>query len=183
MRARPFNILLRALVHASLVLLLLPACALSQEKNATPSIPLGIQIIEVSRSMADSAISLANQFIAAGSDTVWLDSTTVLRRGVDYSIGYRFGTLKVRREMVDSLLGHGKQPHRIFITYRYFPFRFRDEYAHRRLTVLADSTGKDTIRVAKHRVASASKTFSGRISRRAAASSGDSPWAPTATSL
>ena len=155
MRARPFNILLRALVHASLVLLLLPACALSQEKNAAPSIPLGIQIVEVTRSMADSAISLANQFIAAGSDTVWLDSTTVLRRGVDYSIGYRFGTLKVRREVVDSLLGHGKEPHRIFITYRYFPFRFRDEYAHRRLTVLPDSTGKDTIRVAK-----ASSSFS-----------------------
>lgn len=149
MRAYPDHIFPRELVRASLVLMLVPAIALSQERISQPSIPLGIETVEVKKSLADSAIALPHQFIAAGSDTLLLDSTTVLKRGVDYSIGYRFGTVKFARGFIDSLLSDSGVHHRVAMSYRFFPFRFKDEYAHRRLTVLTDSTGKDTLRVAR----------------------------------
>ncbi len=149
MRAHPDIHFPRALVIASLAVTLVPAFALAQEQSPLPSIPLGGQIIDVTPSIADSTIALPDQFIAAGSDTLSVDSATVLKRGVDYSIGYRFGTVKFAKGFVDALLSGSTGPRRVAIIYRYFPFKFREEYAHRRLTVLADSAGKDTLRVAK----------------------------------
>ena len=149
MRAHSEIFFPRALVIASLAIALVPGPALAQETAPPPALPLGGKIIEITRSIADSTLSLPNQFIAAGTDTVLLDSTTVLKRGVDYSIGYRFGTVKFPKAIVEALLGDGRRSRRLVITYRYFPFTFRDVYARRTITVLADSAAKDSLRVAR----------------------------------
>jgi hypothetical protein len=141
--------LLRTSVIVTLAIMLAPAFAASQASSGEPSIPLGGQVINLTRSVADSTVLLPNQFIAAGSDTVLLDSTRVLKRGVDYSIGYRFGTVRLSKAFVDTMLNRSAESHRVVITYRYFPFTFRDVYAHRTLTILKDSTGHDSLRVAK----------------------------------
>jgi hypothetical protein len=140
---------LRASVFATLAIMLVPAFAATQEFTRQPSIPLGGVIVPLTKSVADSTVRLPDQFIAAGSDTLLLDSTIVLKRGTDYSIGYRFGTVRFSNKFVDSLFARNPEPRKLIVTYQYFPFSFRDVYAHRSLVVLADSTGRDSVRVAK----------------------------------
>ncbi len=115
-----------------------------------PSLPSFSLTLPVTRALVDSLLRLPHQFIAAGSDTVLLDSSIVLRRGADYSAVYRFGTVRFDSRFLASLLSDTSgRTHVLTIRYEYFPFRFRDEYARRMLVALRDTTGKDTIAVAR----------------------------------
>lgn len=98
-----------------------------------------------------ASIQLPHRFVASLSDSVVLDSSRVLRRGVEYMLEPTGGVLTFDSTFIASVFLDSASAHRVVVYYRYFPFRFQDSYFRRRLVVLKDSTGKDTLRVAKPR--------------------------------
>ena len=117
-----------------------------------PSLPSNALTLRLSPTLRDSLISLPDQFIAAGTDTVTLDSTAAVRRGIDYSLGYRFGTIRLDSAFLARALQAPGGPGRaVTVRYKYFPFHFQSEYARRSLVVLKDSTGRDTLHIAHPR--------------------------------
>ncbi|MEK7250727.1 MAG: hypothetical protein AAB209_09920 [Bacteroidota bacterium] len=99
----------------------------------------------------DSTFQLPNQFVTSGSDSVVLDSSRTLRRNVEYTINYRFGKISFDSSFVAALVADTSHMHSITLYYQYLPFKFRDSYFRRKLLVLKDSTGKDTLRISKPR--------------------------------
>jgi hypothetical protein len=102
--------------------------------------------IRVRPSLRDSLIRLPHEFIAAGSDT-FLAGVRILKRGEDYSINYRSGTVTFSKSLVTVLLSDSSSL--VLIRYLYFPFRFQESYAHRKLLILKDSTGADSLRIVR----------------------------------
>lgn len=96
-------------------------------------------------SLADSLFRLPDQFILSSTDTLLLDSTRQLRRGEEFSINYRFGTIRFTRTLLDSIAG----AHAVTVSYRYLPFHFQDSYALQRLVPVPDSSGKETVSIAR----------------------------------
>ncbi len=130
-----------------LPLILTPASA-----QVPPSLPARFISIPLTSSLRDSLIHLPDEFIAAGTDTILLDSVRALLRGKEYSLSYRFGTLRLDSLFLSRLTpGSGKAVHVLTVRYAYFPFHFQPLYARRSLVVLKDSTGKDVMRVARPR--------------------------------
>ena len=106
--------------------------------------------ITLARGNVDSVLHLPFEFIASGSEVLILDSTRVLDRETDYSINYRQGTVVLASSLFLQLAADAlKQNHTLEIRYKFFPFRFQDAYYKRKLVVLKDSTGGDTVRVAR----------------------------------
>jgi hypothetical protein len=106
--------------------------------------------MRLNASLADSLIKLPHNFLAAGSDTLLLDSTVTLSRGADYSINYRHGMVKLDSTFLARWLHEGTaRPHTVSLRYLYFPFRFQESYSRRTLVVLKDSTGAGSIRIAR----------------------------------
>jgi hypothetical protein len=102
--------------------------------------------IRVTPAIRDSLIRLPHEFIAAGSDT-FLTGTRVLKRGEDYSISYRSGTITFSKSLF--AVQSSDSSFLVQIRYLYFPFRFQESYYHRKLVVLKDSTGADSLRIAR----------------------------------
>ena len=100
---------------------------------------------------ASSPIRLPHRFVPSLTDSVVLDASRVLQRGIDYQLESASGTLRFDSTFIARVLFDSTSPHRVVVYYRYFPFRFQDSYFRRRLVVLKDTTGKDSIRVAKPR--------------------------------
>ena len=140
-------------VRFAVFLILLPvAFSLQASAQQGPSLPVNSVRIVLAPSLRDSLIQLPDQFIAAGTDTVTLDGLQVLRRGVDYSLSYRFGTLRLDTMFISKILSPANQArHTLTVRYSYFPFYFQPFYARRSLVTLRDSTGKDSLRVAHPR--------------------------------
>jgi hypothetical protein len=134
-----------------LPVLILPLSVFSQEDTEYPPLPLGhLTIAFAGAPVVDSGYVLPDQFLIAGSDTVVLDGGTTLDRGVAYHIDYRQGTISFMSVLFDSLRAQGEQlRHIISISYRFVPFRLQDSYSLRTLVVLSDSTGRDSVRVAR----------------------------------
>ena len=131
-------------------LLLAITCVASAQEG--PSLPFNTVTLPLRASLRDSLIHLPDQFIAAGTDTVVLDSVQGLRRGTDYSLAFRFGTIRLDSSFLSSVLASpAGGTHTLTIRYQFFPFRFQPEYARRSLVVLKDSTGRDTLHVAHPR--------------------------------
>ncbi|MEK9136678.1 MAG: hypothetical protein AAB393_06100, partial [Bacteroidota bacterium] len=109
-------------------------------------------VVSLTSQLKDSLLRLPHQFITTGSETLVLGSGRRLQPGVDYFIDNRIGELKLDSVFVLQALsdstGTGR---RLTITYRYLPFRFQESYYRRRLVVLKDSTGRDTLRVSRPR--------------------------------
>ncbi|MBI4535060.1 MAG: hypothetical protein HY708_02195 [Ignavibacteriae bacterium] len=118
-----------------------------------PSTPTAALLINITPALVDSAFRLPNQFIVAGSDTLVLDSGRMLANGIEYTLNYRFGLLQFERNHVDSLLASTPDSHYVSIKYRYFPFSFQDSYFHRKLVIMEDPKGGDTVRVSRPRSA------------------------------
>ncbi|HTR99650.1 MAG TPA: hypothetical protein VML00_07860 [Bacteroidota bacterium] len=134
------------------VFLLLCAFGGAARGQEGPSLPSHAGTIHLSPALRDSLIRLPDQFIAAGTDTVVFDSATVLRRGIDYSLGYRFGTLRLDSAFLARALAAPAGPGGLLtVSYRFFPFHFQQEYTRRSVVVLRDSTGRDTLHVARPR--------------------------------
>lgn len=125
------------------------------------SLPAADERINLRDARPDSAITLAHRFIAAGTDSVFLNDTTSLVRGNDYRIDYRRGVLRLSGSIpmgmgtaipigMDTTTGRGVTGSHVRITYQYFPFRFQDSYQRRVLTLASDSLSRaDSIRIAK----------------------------------
>lgn len=131
-------------ISALLTLLCFPRFTFAQGLSSLPRTHLSVQ---VNRALRDSLIHLPDEFIASGTDTLILDSGWILRRGKDYSIVYRFGTLRLDSLLLDSLI---REPaHKLEIGYEYFPLHFPPYYARRTLIALRDSTGRDSLRISR----------------------------------
>ena len=134
----------------SLVLISVLALSARAQDQHLPSLPSHALTIPVSRGLVDSLLRLPHQFIAAGTDTILLDSTVILRRGADYSAVYRFGTVRFDGKFLATLLADSAGvAHSLTVKYAYFPFRFREEYSRRTLVAFRDTTGKDSLAVAR----------------------------------
>lgn len=135
-----------------LSLAILPPGGSASAQPAGASLPVGVMSISVTPALRDSLIRLPHQFIAAESETLSVDSLLVLRRGIDYAIVYRYGTLRLDTAAVAALLARMPQARRtLSLRYSYFPFHFQDTYSKRTLTTLPGGSGKDSLRVAKPR--------------------------------
>ncbi|HXX63345.1 MAG TPA: hypothetical protein VEO56_06060, partial [Bacteroidota bacterium] len=146
--SRRYQILLHPYLRFSILLavLCLPRVAGAQGPSSLPGAHL---TLPVTRALKDSLVHLPDEFIASGSDTVVLDSNRILSRGRDYSIVYRFGTLRLDSLLLDTLLRDPAANHRIGIGYEYFPLHIPPFYAHRTIITLRDSTGKDSIKISR----------------------------------
>ncbi len=120
----------------------------------TPSdaiLPAASTIITITPANKDSVFQLPHRFISAFSDSVVLDSSQTLRRGVEYVLEYTQARVVLDSVFKAELFGSGERQHTLEVFYRYFPFQFQDSYFRRKLVVLKDSVGRDTLRVAKPR--------------------------------
>lgn len=119
--------------------------------KALPFLPFDSLTVPISPSLKDSLIRFPHQFIAAGSDTFRVRSRA-LTRGEDYVLNYREGVLSLTysflaRELADSTARNDT----LRGAYAYFPFHFQESYYHRKLVYLKDSTGADSLRIARPR--------------------------------
>lgn len=96
----------------------------------------------------DSAIVLLHRFLAASTDSAFLDDSTLLVRGRDYRIDYRRGVVWFETTP-GKAAGEDLAGRSVRISYRYFPFRFQDSYQRRVLTLATDSLSRaDSLRIA-----------------------------------
>ncbi|MEO8168338.1 MAG: hypothetical protein ABI623_08825, partial [bacterium] len=109
-----------------------------------------VQIV-LNRSNKDSTFQFPEQFIVEKSDSVVLDSSRTLQRGTQYTVDYRFGRITFDSVFVRQLFSDTAGQHSIMLYFEFFPFKFQDSYFRRKLLVLRDSTGKDTLRVSRPR--------------------------------
>jgi hypothetical protein len=135
---------------AACVLLLGESAAAQQH---VPSQPQNALVVVLTTTNKDSVFQLADQFIVSASDSVVLDSARTLLRNDEYKIDYRWGRISFDSSFTSRLFLDRSVQHSVMVVYRYLPFRFQESYFKRRLLVLKDSTGKDTLRVSKPRSA------------------------------
>ncbi len=109
--------------------------------------------ITLTRENKDSTFLLPAQFILAESDSVVLDSLRTLQRNVEYSIDYRSGKITFDSTFVRTLFADTIARHMVVLSCEFYPFKFQDSYFRRKLLVLKDSTGRDTLRVSRPRSA------------------------------
>ncbi|MBI5472161.1 MAG: hypothetical protein HY961_07425 [Ignavibacteriae bacterium] len=121
------------------------------ENAVAQQLPRSEFVITLTRENADSSFQLPHQFIATKTDSVVVDSAIMLRPGFDYFINERLGQITFDSSFTRQLLSDSLGQHRIVVYYQYFPFKFQESYFRRRLLVLKDSTGRDTLRVSKPR--------------------------------
>ncbi|MCZ6775450.1 MAG: hypothetical protein O7D34_03205, partial [Ignavibacteria bacterium] len=126
---------------------------MTQEQHSSFSSPLVDTLtLRLDASLKDSVVFLPHQLLVAGTDTLTLDSVTILERDVDYSIDYRFGTIQFDSQFLFSVESDTlRDTHTVFVRYKRFPFRFRDSYYRRKLVVLEDSAGVDALKVSRPR--------------------------------
>jgi hypothetical protein len=94
----------------------------------------------------DSVVTLPSQFIVEGTDSVWLDSA-LLRKGYDYLLDLRWGTLKLKRTI--PALADTSRKHNLIVRYSALPFTFQPEYRHHEPVPLKDTTTGKTQQLSK----------------------------------
>lgn len=114
-------------------------------------LPRASHTITLMQGNRDSSFQLPHQFIIAATDSVVLDSARVLSAGIEYAIDYRHGRIRFDSAFASSVLADTHLTPRIVIDYSYLPFRFEDSYFRRKLVVMRDSAGRDTLRVSRPR--------------------------------
>lgn len=99
----------------------------------------------VSLTPADSLIRLSHEFILHHSESLTLDTGTLLRAGLDYTISYRAGRVQLCRSLRDTLFASA--PRRfVTITYQFIPVWFDQVYTLRRVETRPDSGGRSITR-------------------------------------
>lgn len=94
----------------------------------------------------DTLFQLSREFILTESDSVFFDAD-VLRRGEDYLIDYRHGTLRLTPSFRDARLNDTSHD-TLRASYVFLPLRFRQEYALKSIRRAPDSLG-GTIRLVR----------------------------------
>lgn len=131
-------------LHISVFALLLPLPALSQRPWSET-----LQL-----TFRDSLYQLSKDFLVEESETATLDGSRSLRRGVDYEMNWKSGTLRVLPPLLDSLRQDTSR-HVMEISYSTIPVSFRREYFLKEIEVLKDTT----VRI-QRRIRPAGKPFS-----------------------
>ena len=140
----------RAVLIACLAVALLYCSPRAAAQSVPASLPLDTASILLRTSLTDSLIRLPHQFVAAGTDSLILESATALHRGHEYSINYRLGILRFDSLFLAAALRDSLgSPRTVRVRYEYFPFRFQETYAHRTLVIVPDSMGRESMRVAR----------------------------------
>jgi hypothetical protein len=122
-----------------------PICLLAQEAARSIVTPSRIFVV-LHLIPSDSTYSLESDFIVEGSESVLLDSSTVLQRLKEYEIQYRTGTLTVKLSRLREILADSL-PHRLIVSFNRFPFTFRPLYTLREVVPAKDSSGRLTRKV------------------------------------
>lgn len=128
----------------AIIPLLLPLSALSQR--------LGSETLQLT--FRDSLHQLSKDFLVEESESIVLDGIRTLRRGVDYEINWRLGSVRFLPPLLDSLRRDTSQ-HVLAISYTNIPVSFRREYVRKEIEILKDSTA-----LAPKRIRPAGKPFS-----------------------
>lgn len=132
----------------------MPGFLLAQIPSEMPSSsPRDSVILILSPQLKDSVLRLPHQLVITGSDTLELSSGRRLKQGVDYRLNYRQGTLQLESAMLLEVLTDSSSNRKLSVRFSYLPFRFQDSYYRRRLVVLKDSIGNDSIKVSRPRAA------------------------------
>ncbi len=132
-------------IHATISILLLLSAWAPGVNAQESSLPAAEE--RLSLAALDSIVALKHKLIAVESESVFLDSV-LLTMGKEYRINYRLGELRLDPAFA-AQLGHDSVT--LTVSYHYFPFQFQDSYFRHRLIVLKDSTGRDTLRIARPR--------------------------------
>ena len=82
------------------------------------SLPVNELRLPLRAGLGDSLIHLPDEFIAPGTDTLTLDGDRVLTRGMEYSLSYRFGTIRLDSLLLARTLSVPLQPGH-WLTVRY----------------------------------------------------------------
>jgi hypothetical protein len=118
--------------------------------HTAPATPTNVLTLKFPRALRDSLTVLPHQLLIEGSDTIQLGTGIRLVRNTDYRIDYRWGIIRFDSAAVEGKArGAGIHPDHLTVSYAYLPFRFKESYSRRQLTVLRDTTRGDTIRVAR----------------------------------
>lgn len=126
-----------------LLSLLLWQAVYSQSRQ---SIPSGFSTSVIQLNPRDTLYSLHSEFILTESESVLLDSTTLLTRAVDYAIDYRSGHLIIKKEKLDLIISDSLQ-HFLLVVCQTLPLAFKSEYFLRQKVFRQDSVGKQEVSV------------------------------------
>ncbi len=121
--------------------LLLSQTVYSQSRQ---NIPAGFSTSVIQIHPQDTLYYLHAEFILTASESVLLDSTSILTRAVDYIIDYRSGRVTIRKEKLDSIFSDSRQ-HVLLVIYKALPLAFRPEYSLRQKLFKKDSVGKQEV--------------------------------------
>jgi hypothetical protein len=148
----PFRVYLRCTTLAFCALLGAAGTATAQDATFLTARTLrDTLVVDLTRHNPDSSIALRHQFVTPGSELLSTSAGRVLRKDVDYTIGYRYGTVRLDSAAVRSIKSGGSAGSTLIISYGFLPFRFQESYYRRKLVTLRDSTGKDSLRVSRLR--------------------------------
>jgi hypothetical protein len=101
--------------------------------------PSGYSSASFKLSPRDSIIQLPDRFLLSESESVFLDSTKLLRFQ-EYDVDYRSGRIVLHRDPLRRLTADSLD-HTLLVVYRAVPFAFKSEYVLRTKTPLRDSLG------------------------------------------
>ena len=121
--------------------------SLSTAQVLQPSLPDTIAVVRPVASRPDSIYVLPHMFIAAGSETVLLDSLLVLRADTDFVLFPTHGSVKFTPAFWNLVTARGLRSPAVSVRFRYYPFSFQDFYSRHQVIVLRDSA--DTSRLVR----------------------------------
>jgi hypothetical protein len=131
---------MKFLLASILFLVAAPFVRLDAQRSHTIH-PEGPEIVAFILSPPDTLYRLPYEFIVANSERVLVDSTRQLRRGGDYRIDYRTGTIILTPRLVSDLAKDTVR-HTVTVYFRALPLHFKREYSLHHLEIRRDSLGQ-----------------------------------------
>jgi hypothetical protein len=121
---------------------LLLACSAPAQQSVRKSLS-GSKAFSITRAFtkSDSVYRLTKEFIIEGTDSVFVDSTKRLRRGPDYRIDYRYGTVMLTPGLIATLAAD-TAGHALIFNFRAYPLNFKRQYSLHHLEIRRDSLGQ-----------------------------------------
>ncbi len=141
------SVSLHSLRFLSVVAVSMVFASACEAQNREPSLPEETSIVHPAASAPDSIYLLPHLFVAAGTESLRLDSTVVLRSDSEYVLFPGHGSVKFTPKFWDLVRARGLRSVEVSVRFRYYPFSFRDFYTRHRMIVLRDSS--DTSRLAR----------------------------------
>ncbi len=119
----------------------------SAAQNLRPSLPEEHARLHPLPGRPDSIYILPHMFVAAGTEALSLDSTVVLLADSDYVLFPGHGSVKFTPRFWNRVRQLPTRSPEVDVSFRYYPFSFRDFYTRHQMLVLRDSA--DTSRLVR----------------------------------